>query len=107
MFINFSNHPSSMSGEKQKTEAEKYGLIEDLPFPAVSAHADRKAVQDLAEHYAAMILEFCLSYHVIERLKKAGVRVVAACSERVVEEVYGKMGTEKKSVFQFIQFREY
>ena len=86
--------------------------------PAVSAHADRKAVQDLAEHYAAMILEkqpecvmcqgeFCLSYHVIERLKKAGVRVVAACSERVVEEVYGKTGTEKKSVFQFIQFREY
>jgi len=72
----------------------------------VSAHADRKAVQDLAEHYAAMILEkqpecvmcqgeFCLSYHVIERLKKAGVRVVAACSERVVEEVYGKTGTEK------------
>ena len=57
MFINFSNHPSSMWGEKQKTEAEKYGLIEDLPFPAVSAHADRKAVQDLAEHYAAMILE--------------------------------------------------
>nr|WP_182435672.1 hypothetical protein [Clostridium sp. AM45-5] len=53
MFINFSNHPSSMWGEKQKTEAEKYGLIEDLPFPAVSAHADRKAVQDLAEHYAA------------------------------------------------------
>ncbi len=51
--------------------------------------------------------EFCLSYHVIERLKKAGVRVVAACSERVVEEVYGKTGTEKKSVFQFIQFREY
>ena len=104
--------------EKQKTEAEKYGLIEDLPFPAVSAHADRKKVQDLAEHYAAMILEkqpecvmcqgeFCLSYHVIERLKKAGVRVVAACSERVVEELYGKTGTEKKSVFQFIQFREY
>jgi len=48
MFINFSNHPSSMWGEKQKTEAEKYGLIEDLPFPAVSAHADRKEVQDLA-----------------------------------------------------------
>ena len=116
-----------MWGEKQKTEAEKYGLIasvssnvaeRSLPFPAVSAHADRKAVQDLAEHYAAMILEkqpecvmcqgeFCLSYHVIERLKKAGVRVVAACSERVVEEVYGKTGTEKKSVFQFIQFREY
>ena len=57
MFINFSNHPSSMWGEKQKTEAEKYGLIEDLPFPAVSAHADRKAVHDLAEHYAAMMLE--------------------------------------------------
>ena len=33
MFINFSNHPSSMWGEKQKTEAEKYGLIEDLPKP--------------------------------------------------------------------------
>ena len=95
-------------GRKQKTEAEKYGLIEDLPFPAVSAHADRKAVQDLAEHYAAMILEkqpecvmcqgeFCLSYHVIERLEESrGYGLLPACSERVGGELYGKTGTEKK-----------
>ena len=75
-------------------------------------------VRKLAEEYAEKILakkpdcvmcqgEFCLSWHVIARLKEAGVRVAAACSERIVEEVYGENGTEKRSVFRFVQFREY
>lgn len=118
MFINFSNHPSSLWGEKQKIEAEKYGPIEDVPFPQVSASMGSEEVQELAKEYAARILEkkpdcvlcqgeFCVSWHVVDALKKAGVRVVAACSERIAKEVYGEHGTEKRSVFQFVQFREY
>ena len=33
MFVNFSNHPSSLWSENQRKEAEKYGEIVDLKFP--------------------------------------------------------------------------
>ena len=118
MFLNFSNHPSSLWGQEQKTVAGQFGQIEDLPFPQVPADMSSEEVCRLADAYAKQILsrkpdcvlcqgEFCLSWHVIARLKEAGVRVVAACRERVVEEVYGENGTEKRSVFRFVQFREY
>lgn len=118
VFLNFSNHPGSLWGPEQKTAAGQFGQIEDLPFPQVPADMSSEAVRRLADEYAEQILsrkpdcvlcqgEFCLSWHVIARLKEAGVRVVAACSDRVAEEVYGETGTEKKSVFRFVQFREY
>lgn len=118
MFINFSNHPSSLWGEEQKKEAGKYGSIEDVPFPQVDASRAVKRSRNWRTEYAAQILEkkpdcvlcqgeFCVSWHVVDILKKAGVRVVAACSERIAKEVYGEQGTEKRSVFRFVQFREY
>lgn len=118
MFINFSNHPSTLWGEEQKKAASQYGSIQDLPFPQVRADMSSEEVCKMAEDYAGWILaqkpdcvlcqgEFCLSWHVIACLKKAEIRVVAACSGREVEEVYGENGTEKKSVFRFVQFREY
>ena len=118
MFINFSNHPSEMWGQQQRAAAEKYGTIEDLPFPQVGAAMSTGEVYEMAKEYAGRILEkepacvlcqgeFCLSWHVVALLKKAGIRVVAACSERIVEEVYGESATEKRSVFRFVQLREY
>ena len=118
MFINFSNHPSRLWAEEERNAALQYGTIEDLAFPQVPADMSSEGVCKLAEEYAEKILakqpdcvmcqgEFCLSWHVIDRLKEAGVRVAAACSERIVEEVYGENGTEKRSVFRFVQFREY
>lgn len=118
VFLNFSNHPSSLWGQEQKTAAGQFGELEDLPFPQVPADMSSEGVCRLADEYAEQIRsrepdcvlcqgEFCLSWHVIARLKEAGVRVVAACSERVVEEVYGENRTEKRSVFRFVQFREY
>ena len=112
MFINFSNHPSKLWAEDERNAALQYGTIE------VPADMSSEGVCKLAEEYAEKILakkpdcvmcqgEFCLSWHVIARLKEAGVRVAAACSERIVEEVYGENGTEKRSVFRFVQFREY
>lgn len=118
MFLNFSNHPSCLWGQEQKMAAGQFGEIVDLPFPQVLAEMSSEDVRRLADQYALQILgrkpdcvlcqgEFCLSWHVIAHLKEAGVRVVAACSERTAEEVYGEKGTEKKSVFRFVQFREY
>ena len=100
MFINFSNHPSKLWAEDERNAALQYGTIEDLAFPQVPANMSTDGVRKLAEEYAEKILakkpdcvmcqgEFCLSWHVIARLKEAGVRVAAACSERIVEEVYG------------------
>lgn len=51
--------------------------------------------------------EFCLSYAVIECLKAEKIKVVAACSRRVVEEISMATGTKKISKFEFVQFREY
>lgn len=118
MFLNFSNHPSALWGQEQRAAAEQFGELADLAFPRVAADMTSEEVVRLAENYADQILkkhpdcvlcqgEFCLSWHVISLLKKAKVRVVAACSERIAEEVYGEAGTEKKSVFRFVQFREY
>ena len=38
MFINYTNHPSVSWGEKQTSEAKKYGEIVDMPFPNISPH---------------------------------------------------------------------
>ncbi len=52
--------------------------------------------------------EFTFSYHVIDCLRKANIKVVAACSERIVSEVVETDGLARK-VFtsKFIRFREY
>ena len=41
MFVNFSNHPSSLWSENQRKEAEKYGEIVDLKFPSVNPDDSR------------------------------------------------------------------
>jgi hypothetical protein len=51
--------------------------------------------------------EFYLSYAVVDRLKSSGIKVVAACSRREVEEIYTADETKKISRFVFVQFREY
>lgn len=47
--------------------------------------------------------EFCLAYQVITKLRKKGIKVLAACSERIVREA----GQRKEVQFVFRQFREY
>lgn len=52
--------------------------------------------------------EFTLTYHLVNLLKHAGIRVVAACSERhAVEKVDEDGNSIKHSKFTFVQFREY
>ncbi len=119
VFINFTNHPSVHWSADQITAAEKYGCVVDEPFPAVPAALDERGVSLMADEAAARILskkpaavlcqgEFTLAYAVTERLKAAGVTVLAASSERVTEETRGENGESRKvTVFRFVRFRAY
>lgn len=119
MFINFSNHKSSTWSDEQLDAASEYGGIWDLPFPSVPANMDSAGVAELARKYINEILEvkpeavmcqgeMTLVFDVVQGLLDEGITVVAACSERVVEEKQLPDGTtQKTAVFKFKQFRRY
>ena len=118
-FINHTNHPSTRWEEGQKREAEGYGTIVDLPFPAISPDwgedelcrlAEENAYEILAQRPAAVLVQGEFSYTValVERLKAAGIRVLSACSERLVNERVDENGeTIRESRFVFRRFRSY
>lgn len=114
VFVNFTNHPSKQWEEAEIKEAQRYGVIMDIPFPAVDPTGDRNYIIKLAEKYIEKIIrlhpkavlcqgEFCLVYRIVLRLKQEGILVLSACSERIVVEEKQK----KQVTFQFRQFREY
>ena len=118
MFINHTNHLSQYWSHAQLTAACEYGDILDLPFPSVDPQASSSEVLELAQEYAGRIIalhpsavlcqgEFVYSHALVERLLAAGITVLAATSERVVEEFYHNGINEKRIDFQFVQFREY
>ena len=85
MFINFPIIQANFGQRMREMRLFQYGTIEDLAFPQVPANMSTDGVRKLAEEYAEKILcekpdcvmcqgEFCLSWHVIARLKEAGVR---------------------------------
>lgn len=119
MFINLSNHISEKWSEKQLEAAKKYGEIIDIGFPAVDPMGDSDYIDELVEEYYSKLAEydnpvvmvqgeFTFTYRMIQRLKKAGIKVVASCSERRSVEVVKENGqVERNSVFEFVRFREY
>lgn len=119
MLINFTNHPSHLWNEIQTKSALEYGPIEDMPFPSVDPTFTTEEVKQLAQKYFTKIEkkypkavlvqgEMTLCYHIVSLLKKANIKVLCACSQRVsTEETDADGNTVKKSLFQFIQFREY
>lgn len=119
IFINHTNHPSAQWSEAQRRAAEHYGKIVDLSFPGIDAMASEDEVDHLADIYAekivtyqpAMVLcqgEFTYTYALVQRLHQHGIRVTAACSERIVEEKLEEDGsTRRLSRFYFVRFREY
>ena len=91
-----------------------YGEIVDIPFPAVSASGDENYIQNMAEecvgeimlHHPAVVLcqgEFNLCYQVVSLLKENGIKVMAACSQRMVT----AYGNKKEVLFCFERFRYY
>lgn len=117
-FINLSNHNSSTWSDKQLEEARKYGDIVDIKFPSIDPYLTKDEVKELALSYLAKIKalkpscvmcqgEFCFAYEMINLLKKENIKVVAACSERKTVEKQIENVSEKTSIFEFVQFREY
>ena len=123
MLINFSNHPFEKWSDEQQKKALEYGNVVDLPFPVVPADADENDIEMLAlgsiERIEDMLGgdlsgsvmvqgEFTLTYAVVSRLLKKGIRVISACSDRYVTEVVSVDGDPVKQVkFCFERFREY
>lgn len=119
LFINHTNHPSAQWSEEQLQAARQYGDVVDVPFPQIEAGLSEAEVHDMAEAAAGRIAElkpsavlvqgeFTYSYALIRLLQMAGIRAVAACSERqTIAALNEKQETVKKSVFKFVQFRVY
>ena len=119
MFVNCTNHRVENWSERQLEEARKYGDIVEVPFPNVSSNLCAKEVREIAYRLVEDIVElspkavmcqgeFTLTYSIVNELKKRDITVVAACSERRAVESMREDGTcEKKSIFEFVQFREY
>ena len=119
IFINHTNHPAARWSAEQISAAKIYGEILDVAFPAVNAAATTQEVSELVQSNLKKILElepaivlcqgeFNYTFAMVEELKKLGVKVVAATSERVaVEEILSDGSTRQISTFRFVQFREY
>ncbi len=119
MFINFSNHNSALWSKNQLDEAHKYGEIIDISFPATDPLCNEKQILETAMEYAEKISamnpdailaqgEMSLCYAVVSMLKKKGLTVLCATSERITETLVSPEGeTVKTSTFRFVGFREY
>lgn len=119
MFLNISNHKSENWSVNQINEAEKYGKIIDIPFPAVNPRESDEYMHDLVDEYYQKVMEyekptvmvqgeFVFTYRLVNQLKQAGIKVVASCSERRVTEEIDENGcTIRRSQFEFVKFREY
>lgn len=120
VFINISNHPSSEWTEKQFSKAkDEYGEITDMPFPDILPNSDSKEINKTAKKIAREIFqkfddttdltvhvmgEMTFTTNLVGILKGCGIRCVASCTKRDVEE----LGDGKKlATFKFVQFREY
>ena len=118
-FINHTNHPSTQWSKDQKEMAEKYGKIIDFPFQSVGADWNKNKISQFAEINAKKIIEmnpaavlcqgeYNYTYAMINYLKQNDIVVLAAASERVVDEKVQPDGTtQKMSSFKFVQFRQY
>lgn len=118
-FLNISNHPSALWSEKQKAEAEKYGPVIDVAFPAVDTSAGEENIIDMAKAFFSEVIkykpsavmcqgEYTLSFCLINMFLSHGIRCLAACTERKAEEKKQEDGTSLKiSRFEFVKFREY
>lgn len=119
IFVNHTNHLSAKWSPEQIIAAEKYGEIVDFPFPNIDADWNENQISELVEVNGKKILamnpaavlcqgEFSYTYAMINYLKKNNIPVLAAASERVVEELITENGaTQKLSLFKFVKFRQY
>jgi hypothetical protein len=119
MFFNISNHPSAKWASEQLAAARALGgEVRDVAFPSVPPGASYQEVALMANGLAlglgtkpgdvCMVQgEFTLTYMLTWLLRRGGCVVVAACTDRKVQERVLEGGkVEKTSTFEFVQFRE-
>lgn len=118
MFINLSNHPSTLWGTEQTNAAKAYGNIMDIPFPVVDPNGDEAYIKNLADEYSQKVTEtansqtivvhvmgeMTLTFALVTKLRNAGIKCVASTTERTIQQ---HPDGRKESVFRFIGFREY
>jgi hypothetical protein len=122
MLLNLSNHSSTKWGDKQtQTATQKYGNIQNMPFPNVPPAATSEEIKVLANGYVTQIRalakaegnqtfavhimgEMTLIFRIITSLKRSKIVCLASTSER--NTVEHEDGT-KTILFEFIQFRTY
>lgn len=118
VFINLTNHPSSLWSESQLQAAAMYGELIDKPFPQVNPEWDEEQIHVLAESTVKSVIdsygsdrvvvhlmgEQTLCFAMIQLFQNEGITCIASTSERLVTEIEpGKKVTE----FRFVRFREY
>lgn len=117
-FINLTNHPSDTWGEQQLEAARKYGEMVDMPFPQVDPEMTTQQVKAIALEQVHRIMEqgsvsnltvhvmgeMTLVYHIVDLLKRRGVRCVASTTKRIVNT---NADGKTESVFRFVNFRDY
>ena len=119
IFVNHTNHAAENWSAEQKAAAEKFGQIVNLPFPDVPPNFNAEKVKEMVLKNLQEILkfkptavlcqgEFNYTVAMVTELKKNKIEVLAATSERVVEEVLQNDGSTKTiSTFKFVNFRSY
>lgn len=118
-FINLSNHPVEQWSKEQKEAAEEYGDIIEILFPQIPSEDDTKKIIKLANKYRGEIYkiafpakevtvhimgEMTFTYQLVQILQAQGIRCVASCTERHVEEM---ADGKKITKFVFTRFRDY
>lgn len=119
MFINFTNHPSSVWENSQIEAAEVFGQIVDMEFPSVDGRGDEHYIAGLVSQYVSRIRELSpnsegtvihimgemtFTCAMVNSLQQNGYICVASTTERNVT----LLGDGSKKVqFQFIRFRRY
>ena len=119
VFINLSNHPSSQWGDAQRQDALAYGEIIDLAYPQIPITIENDAMDALVSSYYDQIVRYdkpvvmlqgepVFAYRLTNRLKEAGIKVLASCTERVAtEEMMDDGSIRKVSNFCYGGMREY
>ena len=120
MFVNISNHPSSVWGESQMSSAEAWGDVVDYAFPTVSPSLDMYGLSELADKVVEEVChlvsndvsgsalhimgEMTLTFMLVSRFRAKGYHCLASTTARTCE--IHDDGT-KISKFEFVQFRDY
>lgn len=119
VFINLSNHPAEKWDLKQMEAALEYGELVEIAFPPINPHfTDEELDQLVAAYYEKVTAyedpvvmlqgEFVFTFRLTTLLKRAGIKVVAGCSERRAIEFVDEDGNHvRRSVFEFVKFRDY